>query len=150
MLRLVSFSEQYLDKSYEWLNDHLIQELTDGPTSVSREKQKEWYVYIQNDETYQIWGIEHDGNPIGACGIKNIDYENHSGEYWGYIGEKQAWGGKGHDLMQAIFVKAKELLLNKLDLFVLKTNHRAMHLYLNEGFEISYEDELKIYMNKQL
>lgn len=148
MLRLVPFNEQYLKRSYDWLNDPEIRKLTDGPVSVSREEQEKWYEFIQNDATYKIWGIERGGEPIGACGIKHINYEKHSGEYWGYIGEKQYWGGNGHQLMNLIYSKAKELHLNELCLFVLKTNSRAKRLYISEGFIIEYENEDRVWMRK--
>ena len=150
MLRLVPFDEQYLKRSYEWLNDSEIRELTDGPVNITREGQMKWYALILNDETYKIWGIEWDGGPIGACGIKHINYNKHSGEYWGYIGEKQYWGGKGHLIFEQIYRKAKELKIEILTLNVLKNNLRAYKLYNTEGFEYVSEKEDLITMIKRI
>lgn len=150
MLRLVPFAEQYLDKSYEWLNDPEIRSLIDGPASMTREGQKRWYNLIKNDPTYQIWGIEYDGMPIGACGIKHIDTKKKSGEYWGYIGEKNFWGGKGHLIFEQIYKKAHNLELDILTLNVLKNNIRALRLYEKESFEYLSEKDNTITMIKRI
>ena len=84
MLTLVKYNEHYLEKSYKWLTDPEIQILTDGPFFLTREMQQKWYVQMMDDPTYVIWGIDWNGVGIGACGIKHIDFEKCTGEYWGY------------------------------------------------------------------
>lgn len=150
MIDLVPFDKLYLDKSYIWLNDAEIQALIGGPTVVTHEGQESWFTLIQNDPTYQIWGIECDGIKIGACGIKHIDNEKRIGEYWGYIGEKKYWGNKGHLILVKVYQKAHELGLEKLILNVLKSNIRAIRLYENEGFEYYLESEYSILMIKNI
>ena len=150
MMALVKFDELYLTQSYEWLNDSEIRDLTDGPSVLTHSMQQKWYAQIINDPTYAIWGIDWDGVKIGACGIKHIDFANCEGEYWGYIGEKQYWNGKGHTLMNLVYNKARELKLNKLYLVVLVNNLRAFRLYQSEGFVIDKRDDDRIYMSKKL
>ena len=150
MMKLVKFDQLFLVKSFEWMHDQEIRDLIDGPVVLTREMQQKWYEQILNDNTYAIWGIAWDGVKIGACGIKHIDFSNNVGEYWGYIGEKHYWNGKGHTLMNLVYQKAFELNLNKLYLVVLHTNLRALHLYQSEGFIIDKKDNDKIYMSKQL
>lgn len=150
MMTLVKFDELYLSKSFDWLNDSEIQALTDGPLTLTREMQQKWYEEMREDSTYVIWGIDWDGVRIGACGIKHIDFINKTGEYWGYIGEKQYWGGKGHILMNMVIQKAQEVGLDKLCLFVLSNNERAFHLYESEGFVVESRNGDKIYMSKQI
>ncbi len=149
-MRLVTYDQIYLDKSLEWLNDWEIRMMTDTHSYVNPKLQREWYERISGDSTYQIWGIEYDGKPIGACGIKHIDITKSEGEYWGYIGEKEYWGGKGHDLMRLVYKKANELGLNKLCLYVKSTNLRAKQLYNSEGFSVDIEKDDKIWMSKKL
>lgn len=150
MLRLVPFDKSYLVKSYDWLNDPEIQALTDGPQCVTCKEQEKWFLYIQNDSSYQIWGIEYEGTAIGACGIKHIDFEKKIGEYWGYIGEKEYWGGKGRYIFNHIYTKAKLLGLKELKLNVLKSNLRAYSLYIKEGFKVQQETDNKFLMYKYL
>lgn len=150
MLTLVKYDEQFLAKSYVWLKDEEIRSLIDGPLVLTHDIQQEWYTRMLADHTYQIWGIDWNGVAIGACGIKHIDFSNKVGEYWGYIGEKQYWGGKGHILMNNVFQKAQDLGLNKLYLLVLTNNERAFQLYKSEGFIIDKREDNRIYMSKQL
>ena len=74
MLKLVTYNELYLHESLQWLNDPEIRALTDTQVEVRQDLQECWYANIQIDSTYQIWGIEYNGVPIGACGIKHISY----------------------------------------------------------------------------
>ena len=150
MLRLVIYDEVYLHESLKWLNDSEIQQLIDSHITITAELQKEWYIKVSQDPTYQIWGIEYDGVPIGACGIKQINYEQKRGEYWGYIGEKQYWGGKGHLILEQINLKAKELKLETLMLKVMKNNFRAIRLYKKEGFVLERETEKELIMHKNI
>lgn len=148
MLHLVPFDKLYLAKSYNWLNEPEIQALTDGPIGVTCEEQERWFALIQNDTTYQIWGIEYQGVPIGACGIKHINYEQKIGEYWGYIGEKKYWGNKGKLIFENIYIKARELNIETLTLSVLKSNIRAIRLYEKEGFKCYIEKDKHLLMIK--
>ena len=150
MLKLVNYDECYLQKSLGWLNDQEIQLLIDSNAVINRESQKRWYDAISADSTYQIWGVEYDGMPIGACGIKHINYADKVGEYWGYIGEKKYWGGKGHALLEHIYKKAHGLGIELLTLCVLKSNARAVSLYKSEGFVVDSETEERLFMKKRL
>ena len=146
----MKYDIRYLEKSLVWLNDREIQRLIDSSVVVTPESQAKWYSMIVNNPTYRIWGIEYNGEPIGACGIKHIDNEMASGEYWGYIGEKEYWGGKGHLIFEQIYQEAIKLGLKKLTLSVLTSNQRAIALYLCENFRIVKEIEEKLYMMKTL
>lgn len=150
MIALVPYDVRYLRKSLKWLNDPEIRELIDVHGDVNHEMQEKWFADISEDPTYQIWGVEQEGMPIGACGIKHIDYNKRKGEYWGYIGEKEYWGGKGHDLMHLVYEKASEFKLEELYLYVLKTNIRAQQLYVREGFTVHNEDNDILCMHKTI
>lgn len=148
MIELREFDKTFLFLSYRWLNDEEMRRLTDTRANVTLSSQLLWYNRIKDDSTYKIWGIVWDGIPIGACGIKHIT--NDSGEYWGYIGEKAYWGGKGHQLFICIYEKALELGLSSLSLKVLKDNIRAINLYKKEGFVVQKEIDDVYLMIKQI
>lgn len=150
MIEFVPYTRIYLDKSYMWLQDAEIRKLTDTQVNITKESQQRWYDAIQSDDTYMIWGIAYGGTPIGACGIKHIDYSEGGGEYWGYIGEKSYWGGKGHAIVSYVCSEAKRIKLEKLYLRVLKDNVRAYNLYLKEGFVVEQETQTSYIMIKVL
>ena len=103
---------------------------------------------------YKIWGIECAGDRVGVCGIKNIDYVEKRGEYWGYIGEKAFWGkGVGSLMMRAMFSEAIQLGLSTLYLKVSANNQRAISLYLRKGFsdfEVEGSEDGVVSMQKRL
>ena len=100
-LRLVRYSETYLKKSWDWLQDPETKALTMTP-DFARDDQRRFFDKLADRRDYRIWGVELTGEgPIGAAGLKHIDGK--SAEYWGYIGEKAHWGrGLGKQMLSAI------------------------------------------------
>lgn len=132
----MQFDEIFLEKSYKWLTDPEIRAMTCTPF-ITKEGQKSWYESLSYRKDYYVWGIRKDREAIGAVGLKNIDYENQTGEYFGYIGEKQYWGmGIGMEMLIFMKEKAKELGINTLKLKVHPSNTRAIYLYKKFGFRI--------------
>ena len=90
VLRTENFDWQYLDKSFEWLqNPELLFLIASEP--VSREAQEKWFLSLPHNPTYKIWGVSCNNEPFGVCGIRSID--GSSGELFCYIGDKKMWGG---------------------------------------------------------
>lgn len=134
-IEFVFFDKVFLEKSYEWLTDPEIKAMTCTP-DITREEQEKWHQSLPYRKDYSIWGIKIDRSPIGAVGLKNIDYEKGVGEYFGYIGEKQFWGmGIGTEMLIFIKEKAVALRLRSLELKVHPSNIRAIRLYKKFGFK---------------
>lgn len=129
----IEFNEKMLRKTYEWLQDEELCHLIDT-TPVSLEKQKAWFESLKNRKDYYIKGIVCDSIPIGAVGIKHIS--SNTGEYWGYIGNKEFWGkGIGKEMVSRMLLDAKEIYkLSTLKLRVREDNMRAFRLYQSMGF----------------
>jgi len=137
MIRFVDYKEDFLEKSWLWLNDAEIKYLTNTP-NFSKEEQKKWYESLKSRKDYIIYGITFNNKLIGACGLKNITHID--AEYWGYIGEKKYWGmGFGIAILDEMIHKAKGLRLVKLWLKVIKDNERAIGLYKKKNFAIKKE-----------
>ena len=133
MLHLVPYDRTYLDLSYTWLSDPETKALTMTP-DFTREDQQAFFAGLANRTDYRLWGVETDDEgPVGAAGIKRI--ADSSGEYWGYLGDKQLWGrGLGRHLVAAVEDKARRLGLSRLYLNVAKDNPRATSLYRRMGY----------------
>ena len=128
----VTFDNKYLEKSYEWLTDPEINRLTDAG-AISRSKQKIWFDNLKIRRDYLIWGVAHNGNPVGTVGIKNIN--GISGEYFGYIGEKEFWGkGIGKKMLSFAILECKKREIRRIILRVRNDNERAIRLYRKFGF----------------
>jgi RimJ/RimL family protein N-acetyltransferase len=133
-ISLGSYSVECLEKSWLWLNDSEVRNLTMTP-EFSREDQLRFFESLSTRTDYLIWAVELDGAPIGAAGLKN--HRKGIAEYWGYIGEKDLWGrGLGSSILTLVQDKAKEFKFSSLDLKVLKQNTRAVSLYTKCGFII--------------
>lgn len=149
MIHFVDFNELFLEKSWGWLNDPEIKKLTNTP-HFSKEEQLKWFKELPYLDNYKIWGVVIGKIPVGVFGIKNI--KKNSGEYFGYIGNKEYWGmGIGYEALKIIIQKAeKEFSLQSLYLFVIKSNIRAINLYKKSGFEIEKsgnKNQIKMVLN---
>lgn len=133
MIKIVKFDEVFLKKSWTWLNDPIIKQMTNTP-QFSKEDQRKWFHTLHGNKKYKIWGITIDHKKIGACGLKNI--AKNKAEYWGYIGEKEYWGkGYGKKIIELIEKKAKTISIKYIHLSVRQDNIRAVSLYYKAGFK---------------
>ena len=133
-VELVSFDKCFFEKSRAWLEDEEVNRLTDTGELPMESDRLKWFESLHSRMDYLIWGVACEEEPIGACGLKNI--QGSKAEYWGYIGEKSYWGkGLGSSMLKGVERKAKELNLDELYLTVLMENDRAIRLYINNGYE---------------
>ncbi|HET8899503.1 MAG TPA: GNAT family N-acetyltransferase [Rhodanobacteraceae bacterium] len=150
-IKLVPYDEAYLERSWVWLNDPEIRELTMTPV-FTRQQQCEFFAALDSRSDYLIWGVELISHgPIGAAGLKN--HRGTLAEYWGYIGEKRFWGqGLGRAMVGAVEQRARGAGFDSLDLKVARKNLRASSLYHKLGYnEISAESTaVYIKMGKSL
>lgn len=135
MIAFESYDENYLEKSWVWLNDPEIKKLTMTP-DFTISQQRKWFDGLSENKSYKIWGVSYDEAPIGVFGIKSINHIKGEGEYWGYIGEKEYWGkGLGKKIMSEVLQKAKfELKLSNIYLKVSVQNKVAISLYKKLNF----------------
>lgn len=144
----VKYDIIFLEKSREWLQDKELKYLTMTP-DYSLDEQKRWFNGLKVRKDYMIWGLMYDNKPIGACGLKHIT--SFSGEYWGYIGEKNYWGQKiGEEMVRFIERKAAELHLREVYLQVLAENIRAVRLYERLGYRQQNDYTPLLHMKKSL
>lgn len=143
IISFCEFDRAFFELSNKWLNEPTIKKLTMAP-STTREQRLCWFETLKTRDDYRIEGIKVNGIPIGALGIKRIDYKEKTGEYFGYIGECDYIGkGLGKEMVNHAFSIAKNIGLNSLYLKVSNTNERAIRLYLKMGFVKDYcENEI--------
>lgn len=145
-VRFVDYEKKFLDLSWHWLRDPEIKKLTMTP-DFTKEEQLTFFSQLSERKDYIIKGIQYEGVPIGACGLKAIN--SFSGEYWGYIGEKEYWGkGIGKIIMDFVINQGRELRLEKIWLKVDSSNKRAIRSYEYYGFELITNGVLRIYEYK--
>lgn len=149
-IQFIKYSHDFLELSKKWLSDPEIKRLTMTP-DIQEEEQERWFHGLEQRKDYFIRGITADGNLIGAVGIKHIDFQERTGEYWGYIGEKQYIGrGIGKLMVTQMCREGKKMNLDILYLKVAEYNVRAYQLYLKQGFMKKYEIDGTIYMFKRI
>lgn len=147
-IKLVTYNEDFLEKSWGWLNDKEIKHLTMTP-NFEKLDQVEFFQKIKTHTSYFIYGLVYAGNPIGACGLKN--FIDNKAELWLYIGNKDYWGkGLGRIIMHYLESEAINKGLKKLYLKVIKENLVAIKLYKNTGYVEVDVNERFIIMEKDL
>jgi len=142
------FDENFLERSWHWLNDPEIKWLTMQP-DFTRAEQLRWFAGLPERSDYLIFGISCAGVPIGALGLRHI--AGNEAEYWGYLGDRNYWGaGLGGEMMGFIFNQARQRGLNELYLKVHKNNVRAIRLYIRVGFQTTGENGDAYHMRRTL
>ena len=151
MLKLEKYDSVYLEKSWEWLADPETKMLTNTP-DFTKEEQLKWFEEMPHRENYKIWGASFNEIPIGIFGIKNINLVEQTGEYWGFIGEKEFRGkGFGHLILEELLQFAQtDLKLKEIHLKVIKKNKVAIHLYKKMGFKEFSTDAVNSIMKKNI
>lgn len=128
----VEYSEEALDKSWEWLNDAEIKHLTNTP-DFDKESQRKWFEGLKTRNDYYIRAISVENNLVGVCGLKNIS--DTDGEIWVYIGEKALWGKTiGAQVAEYIIEYGKQINLKSIYMIVLKTNRASRKTGSRFGF----------------
>lgn len=143
------FNHDVLEKSWEWLNDPIIKELT-STSEFDPESQERWFGSLKTRNDYYIRSIWYNGKPIGVMGIKHLT--DKEGEVFGYLGEKEYWGKTiGVQGLQYMIDYAKSLKLESLYAIVLKENINSYRLIRRLGFETEKDiDEKTIVMRLYL
>lgn len=148
MIKFQEYDEEFLEKSWEWLNDEEVKKMTMTP-NFTKEDQKKWFLDLKKKTNYFIRGIFYNGVKIGVVGLKNIN--RNSAEYWGYIGEKEHWGqGIGKIMLTYTENIARDKEIKFIYLKVSKDNKRAKSLYLKNGYIFFKEEKEFLILEKQL
>ena len=135
-LRIVHYSRNFLDLSWNWLNDPEIKQLT-GTPDFTKKQQEDFFLSLPK-ENYLVWGVMYENTAIGVVGLKNINGQ--SAEYFGYIGEKDFWGrGLFSYILKLIVEQCIKIKISYIYLRVCVDNHMAIKAYKKNGFEIEPE-----------
>lgn len=144
----VEYTKDFLDLSWEWLNDPEIKVLTMTP-DFTMEEQDIFFNNLPRRTDYKISGILINGAKAGACGLKNI--KDREAELWCYIGLKQYWGaGLSRFIIEHIQAESNMLNISCLYLKVSRLNIRAIKVYEKNGFSKVSEFPQYFLMSKQI
>lgn len=147
-ITFVEYTEDFLDMSWDWLNDPEIKSLTMTP-DFSREDQIIFFNKLPTRTDYQISGIVVNGERAGACGLKHI--KNGDAEFWCYLGLKKYWGlGLGVDIMLHAEMECVKLGVTRLHLKVSNSNPRAFKSYVKNGFIVESQTADYTLMKKNI
>lgn len=126
---------------YNWLNDdETIQfSLSLFQRISSKEEIDNWYEKLLSDGKNLNLGIflEENNKLIGYTGISSISEQNHSGEFFIFIGDKTLWGrGIGTLITKQILkIGFENYNLNRIMLTVSEHNYGGINAYKKAGFK---------------
>lgn len=143
------FTRDVLEKTWEWLNDPQLRELTNSP-DLNIEHSIAWFENLKNRKDYFIKSVWYDNKPLGVMGLKHINGKD--AETFGYLGEKEYWGKTiGMQGMQYLVDSGRELKLESLYSIIEKRNISSYKLNRRFGFEREGDkDENNIIMRLML
>ncbi|MEH2024833.1 MAG: GNAT family protein [Nostoc sp.] len=153
MFTLREISKKDLKIINAWRNDHdIINLLGCNFLYISEEVDENWYQnYLNNrDKNVRLSIIESDNNNlIGNVYLTNIQSINRSAEFSIVISNKNYWSrGIGEAVCREIIKHAFiDLNLNRIYLYVLEQNTRAIRMYEKVGFFVEGKLEEAVYKN---
>lgn len=126
------FTRDVLEKTWEWLSDPEIKNLTNTP-DIDTEQSVKWFDNLRNKSDYYIKSLWHNDKPIAIMGLKNINDKD--AEAYGYIGEKDYWGKTvGVQGLEYLIEYARQLKLESVYSIILKSNINSYKLHRRLGF----------------
>jgi len=148
-VKLVRFNKRHLNRTFSWANNPELMLLMDYPKPVTKAEHLGWYKRIVKQH---IFAIEADGLHVGNCCLKNIDGLSKHAELWIYIGDKgnRCRGYGRESLRQLLYYAFNKLSLNRVYLYVLSFNRKALKFYKNSGFKVEGRLREHRFINEKL
>jgi len=132
-LRLVD--EQDLDFVRELRQDPEVVKYLGSFILLNQEKQIQWFKSLINDKSKMYLILEDDNEKFGYVRITKIDYIHRSVCVGGDIHKDCRGKGLSSKMFELIFdLCFNKMNMNRVWLFVLETNERAIHIYKKNGF----------------
>jgi lipopolysaccharide/colanic/teichoic acid biosynthesis glycosyltransferase/ribosomal protein S18 acetylase RimI-like enzyme len=135
---LLPFDEAALPLVRAWINDEEVRRGTGTEGPVSDWEHRRWYESVMDDPAQRIFLIAqgHGRKPVGALGLRGINWRSRHAEYWIYLGDHSARGkGLAAEASRLLLRFAFNTLgLHRVFLQVNVTNQSAISLYRRLGF----------------
>lgn len=130
-----------LEALYQFKNDVEVASLLGGYSrGYSETGLAEWVEAHRRRHDEVLWAIADalSDSCLGHVGFYQIDHRIRSAEFAILLGDKARWGkGLGTSITRAVVNYGFDWLnLNRIELSVLSTNERAVHLYQKLGFTV--------------
>jgi len=147
LVKLRSVRKSDLEVIRDWRNSQDTREFNTQFTLLNMKNQRKWFVEISKEESLRkMFVITKAGNPIGICGLINIDKENKSADVAIILGEKNQrckhFGSESLELL--LNYGFKKLKLHRIEAEIFEYNKRSVNLFekLNFKFEATMRDRL--------
>lgn len=139
MLRLRELARKDLESINKWRNNHTLIDFLGAPYRyINIEVDIKWYenYMVNRATTVRCAIVEEDDEILGLVSLTDINHMNQSAELHIMIGDSENQGkGLGTFAVKEILSHAfNNLNLHRVELGVLESNTRAIHLYEKCGF----------------
>ncbi len=136
MIELKKFSEEYLDKTFLWMQDEKLKESFLLDKEITRNSHRSWFEQLQKDETQKMFAIVYEGEHVGNIGLKNIDFKNRKAESWIYLGEVSHRGkGIARKALEGLSGKMKGEVI-KLYARIADFNIPSIKTFISAGYQL--------------
>ena len=140
MYKLRELQKEDLRTINKWRNDPNDIDLLGAPYRyINMDVEMKWYdnYMVNRNNSIRCVITNEEDEPIGLVSLLNIDFMNQSATFHIMIGdnENQGKGAGSYALNQMLQHAFFNMNLQRVDLSVLPTNSRAIHLYEKFGFQ---------------
>jgi len=135
-IELQTFTHHDIQKTFEWVLNSDLQKMFLMRGKITWEGHQRYFEELLNDSLQRIYAIQVEGQHVGNCGFKNINFTVKTGELWIYIGEpsKQRNGIGGYGTKLLIDQGFETLGFEMIYLHVADFNIAARRMYTKLNF----------------
>jgi RimJ/RimL family protein N-acetyltransferase len=138
-VRLRPLERADLKRTLEWVNDLDTAIGVNRVLPVTVLEHEEWYQRVVRDKTIVLFAVERKVGKkhIGNCGLRDIDWRSRSGQLWIYLDQEHVGKKLGTEAIQLLTEYGFNFLnLNRIYLYTLERNKRALKAYAKVGFRV--------------
>lgn len=134
LVNILSADQELWEKMLSWRTHESVAKYF-GSSSISKQEHFQWVQSLKSNKNRIVFSINVEGEPVGICGLKDIDYNNKNAEFEIYMNPNVSGKGIGFSSMIALLVYGfKKLDLKRVYAFYNEKNIRAKNLYDRLGF----------------
>lgn len=144
-LSLRRLRAQDLATRVEWIADPRVREHMQWPDDISLESTQEWFARVRRDRDRIDYVAESGGQIVGMAGLRMTDPG--TAEFYIFVHPERHGQGWGKRISALVLTHGQEVWgAEAVTLTVGHANVAAYRIYLSLGFEVTVEDEDRLWM----
>lgn len=136
---LEPLTKEHVAKTFTWISNPDMRSTFLVRGDITWAGHEKYFERAFVDPSQRLYAIVYEGEHVGNCGFKHLDFVTGNGELWIYLGEADVRGKGIGEMATRLLLKegVENLNLRTMQVHVAEGNDRAYRLYLRVGFVLA-------------